>query len=689
MSDTINKPVKRLLDKIEENFMRVNVTEYPKSLSWEMKSFSMPNIPRGTLGMKENLKTILEMVRNNASPSQKLIIEGSESKIDLGTACVRLRPMKLLLKTQTGWMLSDEAQRWLDTDDELYLAAFLCARIKFLAEILYYLDEPKTATELQNIAISEYALTWKTTSDINARLVWLRQLGLVEFQDFSLLYFLTDLGKEFVKSIEIVEPIKQDFSFDETLNEGEVEVSEWALDFCSNLSGERKSSIGYIIGDMKQFQMTIAEFIQLINGGKSFDQVMDYAEENYAIASSSLKSFLSTLTNMGILERKAATIYDVTDTARLWSEKEQIIDLICIMHRQFGFMFEMLSVLEEKSMSNKELAAIAKVSYGFERENIDEIRKRVAIFQVAKLIRNDSIDKHTITSRGRKLLGLIQLEKPVLPEAKAECGVEYESIQDLNFFTELRLSAKDSNNFERLEKNVKMAFEKLGFEAQWLGGAGKTDVLIRAAGNSMMTYSVAVDAKSTMSGNVTDGLVNFDTLEEHRRKHKADFSAVVGGSFQNERLIKRAIEHNVVLIDIDTLEILIRNHLEVPIQVTSYKKLFESPGIANVECLEEEREKITRYGNLLHAVMDCLVAEREDKVTGGILQERDIYRSLRMDENFSSAPNINEISAMLQFLASPLIGCVEKSKEGYLSVGTLDDAAQKFDFYSRMCKNQE
>ncbi|WP_289285822.1 hypothetical protein [Parablautia intestinalis] len=669
--------------------MRVNATEYPKSLSWEMKSFSMPNIPRGTLGMKENLKTILEMVRNNISPSQRLIIEGSECKIDLGTACVRLRPMKLLLKTQTGWVLSDEAQRWLDTDDDLYLAAFLCARIKFLAEVLYYLDEPKTAAELQNIAINEYALTWKTTSDINARLVWLRQLGLVEFQDFSLLYFLTDLGREFVSNIEIVESIKQDFSFDETLNEGEVEVSEWALTFCSNLSGERKSSIGYIVGDMKQFQTTIAEFIQLINGGKSVDQVMEYVKENYAIASSSLRSFFSTLTNMGILERKTATIYDVTDTARLWSEKRQIVDLICIMHRQFDFMFEMLGILEERSMSNKELAAIAKVSYGFERENIDEIRRRVAIFQAAKLIRNDSIDKYTITSRGRKLLGLIKLEKPVLAEAKEKCGIEDENTQDSHFFTELRLAAKDSGNFERLEKNVKVAFEKLGFEAQWLGGAGKTDVLVRAAGNSMTTYSVTIDAKSTLSGNVTDNLVNFDTLEEHRRKHKADFSAVVGGSFQNERLIKRAIEHNVVLIDIDTLETLIRNHLEVPIQVTSYKKLFESPGIANVKCLEEEREKITRHGNLLHAVMDCLVAEREDEVTGGILQERDIYRSLRMNESFSAAPNIDEISAMLQFLASPLIGCVEKSKEGYLAVGTLDDAAQKFDFYSRMCRNSK
>lgn len=667
--------------------MRVNAVEYPKPLSWEMKSFSMPNIPRGTLGMKENLKTILEMVRNNVSPSQRLMIEGSESKIDLGTACVRLRPMKLLLKTQTGWVLSEEAQRWLDTDDDLYLAAFLCARIKFLAEVLYYLDEPKTAAELQNIAINEYALTWKTTSDINARLVWLRQMGLVEFQDFSLLYFLTDLGREFVKNIEIVEPIKQDFSFDETLNEGEVEVSEWALDFCSDLSGERKSSIGYIVGDMKQFQTTIAEFIQLVNGGKSIDQVMEYVKENYAIALSSLRSFFSTLTNMGILERKTATIYDVTDTARLWSEKGQIIDLICIMHRQFDFMFEMLSVLEERSMSNKELAAFAKVSYGFEREIIDEIRRRVAIFQAAKLIRNDSIDKYTITSRGRKLLGLIKLEKPVLAEAKEKCDVEDENTHDLRFFTELRLSAKDSSNFERLEKNTKVAFEKLGFEAQWIGGAGKTDVLVRAAGNSMTTYSVTIDAKSTLSGNVTDNLVDFDTLEEHRRKHKADFSAVVGGSFQNERLIKRAIEHNVVLIDIDTLETLIRNHLEVPIQVTSYKKLFESPGIANVKCLEEEREKITRYGNLLHAVMDCLVAERGDEVTGGILQERDIYRSLRMNESFSAAPNIDEISAMLQFLASPLVGCVEKSKEGYLAVGTLDDAAQKFDFYSRMCRS--
>lgn len=80
MRDTIKEIMKMLLDKIKEGFMRVNVTEYPKPLSWDMESFSMLNIPRRTLGMKENLKTILEMVRNNVSPSQRLTIEGSAIK---------------------------------------------------------------------------------------------------------------------------------------------------------------------------------------------------------------------------------------------------------------------------------------------------------------------------------------------------------------------------------------------------------------------------------------------------------------------------------------------------------------------------------------------------------------------------------------------------------------------------------
>lgn len=663
--------------------MKVDINKYPTNLPWEMKAFSMPNIPRGEAGMLDSLRTILELVRNNSTTSEQLNIKGSDSKIDLGTACIRLRPMKLVIKTPNGWILSDEANTWLDTNDNLYLAAFLCARIKFLAEILYYLDSPKTAAELQDIAINDYSLSWKTKSDINARLVWLRQLGLVEFQEFSLLYLLTPLGQEFAKTIYIEEPVKLDFSFDDTINEKELEISDWVISKCSSIPLQRKGNIGYILGDVKQFQETIFDFIQLIDGGQEYQKIQHYAIENYDIAASSLRSFLTTLSNLGIIERKTNTIYDITAEARNLVEKNNIIDLICLMHCQFGFMIELLSVLKNRNMSYKELAATAKVSYGFDRENIEEIRKRISIFKTAKLVRNATTDTYTITNRANLLLKVISIE----PLTNISVALEDPVVEseDSEFFTNLRLATKDSSNFEKLEELVEIAFKKLGFETQRLGGSGKTDVLIRAAGTASSSYTVAVDAKSTMTGVVNDGLIDFDTIEEHKKKHNAIFSAIVGGSFQNERLIRRAIEHGVVLFDVETLENLIKEHLEIPIKVTSYKKIFEQPGLADINCLHKEREQIKRYGELLYDVMDCLIAVQDDPVYKGVLQDRDIYGFLRTRNSFGFSLGIEEISNMLNFLSSPLIGCVEKTKDGYCAVGTLTDASQKFEFFSRMC----
>lgn len=84
--------------------------------------------------------------------------------------------------------------------------------------------------------------------------------------------------------------------------------------------------------------------------------------------------------------------------------------------------------------------------------------------------------------------------------------------------------------------------------------------------------------------------------------------------------------------------------------------------------------------------MDCLAEESEDPVTKGLLLDRDIYRSLRSNEEFAYPPTLEEISDMLSFLASPLVGCVDKSKDGYYAVGSVEDVAKKFEFYSKACK---
>ena len=60
--------------------------------------------------------------------------------------------------------------------------------------------------------------------------------------------------------------------------------------------------------------------------------------------------------------------------------------------------------------------------------------------------------------------------------------------------------------------------------------------------------------------------------------------------------------------------------------------------------------------------------------------------ALRGNTVFDPAPGIDEITNILEFLASPLIGCVEKNKDGYYAVGTLQDAARKFRFFAGACE---
>lgn len=91
----------------------------------------------------------------------------------------------------------------------------------------------------------------------------------------------------------------------------------------------------------------------------------------------------------------------------------------------------------------------------------------------------------------------------------------------------------------------------------------------------------------------------------------------------------------------------------------------------------------------MRAVMRCLISESDDPVTEGCLLERDVYRSLRDNAELGILPTIEEISNMLQFLSSPLIGCVEKAKDGYYATGSLSDAARKFTFYSKCCTEVE
>lgn len=671
----------------------VTYHDYPKAREWNAKVFSLPKIPRGEEGQTTVLRKILKAVIDKVPYNTRIQFIGSSSKSTLEELCAWLRPVGLVYKEGGSWEVSVEGRRWLDTEDDLYLTSIFCANVRFMGELLIRLDQPKKMGELLKIATEEYKLNWKTTSEINNRLTWLRQLELVEFKDYELTYCLTNKGEKFILNIPYVKPEEIVLIRDHTADELELPVSDWAIKMCQLSQEEfenRRPSIGYIPGNISEFYDTLSGYFQLMHTPIDMSSVISYSRSTYNIKDSSARSFISTLMGLDMIERKSKILYETTELGRRLMDSKLQLDIVCCLQTKVLFVFEILKELEEESLSIRKLATIAKVSYGFESERIDEVRKRINILRSALLIQEDGAENFCLTERGKNFIKILPVQlkqtEDLVNGRSDEIRKESGTLVIDDQLTELRLASKDSSNPSRFEKAVKSIFTLLGFKAEWFGGSGKTDVLLHSPSVPKYSYVVIVDAKSTQSGIVTEGQINFDTIKEHKKLHSADHATIVGFSFQGERLVKRAIEHNVVLIDLNSLEKVLRLHSEVPLQSQSYRKIFSRPGLIDISVLEEDRRLIKRSGVLLQAVMDCLVDESTDPVTEGFLQDKDIYRTLRSNMKFDTPPSLEEISTMLNFLSSPLIGCVGYTREGYFALGALSDAANKFSFYAQACK---
>ena len=358
----------------------VPASEYPKAKDWNDKINSTPSIPGGKNVIVSNLKELLLAIQNNSPLDQVPQLEESNSKSTLNQLCIhQLSAMNFVERASEGkWVLTKEATLWLDSEDILYLAAYFCANVKFFAEILFYLDSPKTSRELFNIAVNEYDMAWKLTSTINNRLVWLRQFGLIEFQEFSLLYSITDKGKEFLKTVSPIMPEDIAHSEDDTLNEKELVINgKFITYFKENKNSVRKVGLGYFPGKANEFENVLFDFLTQINYDSKIESINDFALKKYNIKASSTRSALNTISAMGLIERRTNTSYAVTDLGDSWLESYDILSLLPLFQLNYLFFLEILLELKDRTLSVKELVTLAKVSYGFDKENIVVINKHI------------------------------------------------------------------------------------------------------------------------------------------------------------------------------------------------------------------------------------------------------------------------------------------------------------------------
>ena len=180
-------------------------------------------------------------------------------------------------------------------------------------------------------------------------------------------------------------------------------------------------------------------------------------------------------------------------------------------------------------------------------------------------------------------------------------------------------------------------------------------------------------------------MVDFDTLKEHKQKHNATYNVIVGGKFTRNRLVRRAEEHGVALIDVDLLETIVKKHFETPITMDAFRKLFMQKGIVDISVIDNDTDVLKRDGIIINLIMSCLLKESADEITEGILSVREIYRTVRDSDMISSPPTLDEIEIVLEFLASSVIKGVGKSKDGYYAISSLGEISQRLMYYSRCC----
>lgn len=674
----------------------IETSNYPNIREWDTKVFSIPKIPRSSKGYPESLKMILIALKEKKPYNKSIHIEGSHRKDTLERLLVFLRPTGIVKKSLAdGWEMSDEISKWLDSSDKMYLAAILNANIKFFSEILHILlEEPTQIKKIRDIALNDYNLPWKEKSEIHNRLAWLRDLDLISYEDFSYTYRITEEGKKFLSIVGYFSHKDIIVDTDSTIDETEVPISKWALNLCKLTEDEklqRKNGIGYFPGNANSMHDTVYAYLLLMNNPIEITKIRNYSAETYDIKESSVSALLSALSNLGFIERKTKMKYQTTELGKKFPTKNFEIDFACCINKKCNFVFEILAELYQEDLSIKQLDTRGKVSYDFSYKDLGELRKRLHILKNAKLIQETSTELYSLTKRGINFVELIK-DDVVIPTIKnseiKHTAITHESFSFVDkCLTEIRLASQASSEPTRFEQALQVGFSLLGFNVEHLGGAGKTDILLHASTAPKFAYSVSVDAKSTYYSGVSDSSIDFDTIIEHKNKHQTNYAAIVSISFQGDRVVNRAINRGVALIDVDTLERLIRWHIEVPLKSDSYKKIFEQNGLVNLRVLEEDRNKIIREGLLLQAIIKCLSDQSGDSFTKGIVQDREIYLLLKYDQRFDMAPDLNEITAMLEFLSSPLVGCVGKVKEGYYAIGSLQDAAQKFDFYLKACRS--
>ena len=419
------------------------------------------------------------------------------------------------------------------------------------------------------------------------------------------------------------------------------------------------TSLETLIGAVEEERPTRSEFPELI--------------------SRTLKLSANNGQHLAVFVRRAGIFIDHGETVdpsswtRSWTDGKDNRILVALLHARIRFIGEMLDAAIEP-ITTSDLLDVANNQYACGWSTKAQIDRRRGWLQSAGMLATDESNRLQTTPEGKALLNRLVLHRPtatvspkqpeenVLAENAPAVSVAAASPVIGDLVAELHAAAVDSANPDRFEQSVRDAFAWLGFDAEWLGGAGRTDVLLDAPLGKGRSFRVIIDCKTSASGSVGDGQVDWITLTEHKKKHDADYVTLVAPQPSGKRLFQRASEQGVVIIPVDELATLCEQHANAPLDLETYRMLFTEGGAVDTGSVAEHAEEWLHVVELARTVIDT-VALRSDKF-GGLTAEALLL--LLADNPAAETADQVEIQSILDTLGGPLIRVLSgDTVEGY------------------------
>ena len=447
---------------------------------------------------------------------------------------------------------------------------------------------------------------------------------------------------------------------------------------------QRTKSMTPMPGGVAHYFETVAAILERVVEERPERSELDsWVQHHFNVTPQRAAFVVRYLARAGLLTLSTSSS-SLTSAGERWRQDHDAEFLFALVHGRIRFVGEFLAFLDVPR-TTEEVLRHANESYAMNWTTSAQITRRRQFLMSLGYIEADDSGGMKRTSKGAAALKRVELASPIeAPEAVAEPEAPFvraepdvpvsppahDETRPVDVvIQQLKQTAHESHDPGAFEVAVREAFAFLGFEAVRLGGSGRTDVLL-AAHLGEDSYRVVVDAKTTGKDSVSDGQIDWTTIDDHTLKHGADHAAIVGPAFRQGRVTERATDgRSVALIDVERLSDVLRQHAAAPLDLAAYRNMFETHESA--EDVIEIGELLRRQFILAAEILRCTDDVQRDQ---GWTEVADYYWNLdAFAEQFDGErASRQEIAEVCEMLSQPPLSLLRAEGDRFRSLGSRD-----------------